>query len=193
MLHHYFSVCSNGDIRLIGGNGPNEGRVEVCQNQNWGTVCDDAWDTTDAAVACRQLGFSGTSITFLSYCSFVFSLVLFIYNLTHSPFWFTINCKFYSHYRCHSLLQCRIWSWQWSHCIGQCGMHWLRAKTDQLPFWQPHCRLLPLPRCWCPLSNHNMYVCCLGSEVSYIMFYWSQITWLNHRYKGCVGNVWLQC
>ena len=33
--------CSNGDVRLVGGSIPNEGRVEICIENQWGSVCDD--------------------------------------------------------------------------------------------------------------------------------------------------------
>ena len=54
-------VCTNGDLRLAGGNVINEGRIEICINNVWGTICDDYWSDTDANVACRMLGYSGQS------------------------------------------------------------------------------------------------------------------------------------
>ena len=53
------STCTQGAIRLQGGT-TTQGRVEICNNNIWGTVCDDNWKEADAQVACRQLGFSIT-------------------------------------------------------------------------------------------------------------------------------------
>ena len=50
--------CQTSELRLAGGNIPNEGRVEICMNNVWGTVCDDLWSSTDATVVCRELGYS---------------------------------------------------------------------------------------------------------------------------------------
>ena len=58
------SGCMQGDIRLVNGTSRYEGRIEFCNNNQWGTVCDDGFARTDAAVVCRQLGFdyAGTYI-----------------------------------------------------------------------------------------------------------------------------------
>ena len=56
-------ICRNtGDVRLVGGVNMTEGRLEICVNDYWGTVCndgvDDIFDRHAAEVACKQLGFS---------------------------------------------------------------------------------------------------------------------------------------
>ena len=45
------------DVRLVGGNYPYEGRVELLVNGTWGTICDTNWDVNDAQVICRMLGY----------------------------------------------------------------------------------------------------------------------------------------
>ena len=50
--------CTNGEIRLVNGPSPNQGRVEMCWNRAWGTITDDGWSVVDARVVCRELGYS---------------------------------------------------------------------------------------------------------------------------------------
>lgn len=52
-----FSNCTDGDIRLEGGGNPLEGRVEVCINRAWGTICDNGFSDEDATVVCNLLKF----------------------------------------------------------------------------------------------------------------------------------------
>ena len=51
--------CITGDMRLVGGETEAEGRVEICINRRWGTMCDNEWTEKHTAVVCRHLGFSG--------------------------------------------------------------------------------------------------------------------------------------
>ncbi len=52
-----YGSCIHGEVRLTGSYHEHEGRVEICLNNVWGTVCDDSWNSYDAKVVCRQLGF----------------------------------------------------------------------------------------------------------------------------------------
>ena len=64
-----FGNCTTGEGRLVGGvdsSTSRSGRLEVCFNDAWGTVCDTTCGDADAAVACDQvIGFTrdSTSLT----------------------------------------------------------------------------------------------------------------------------------
>ena len=51
-------MCDDGDVRLMNGTTAtsSSGRVEVCFNNSYGSVCGVRWDEADATVVCRQLG-----------------------------------------------------------------------------------------------------------------------------------------
>ena len=60
--------CTFGEMRIVGGQDEYEGRVEICIGGEWGTVCNENWDISDARVACRQLGYTDTGQFFTTCC-----------------------------------------------------------------------------------------------------------------------------
>lgn len=61
--------CTDGDMRLVGGSNVTVGRVEVCVNDAWGTVCNSGFGTNEAKVICRALEFDpGISATLPTTC-----------------------------------------------------------------------------------------------------------------------------
>ena len=45
-------------MRLQDGTDRSNGRVEICQNGFWRSICNDGWDHIEASVVCKQLGYS---------------------------------------------------------------------------------------------------------------------------------------
>ena len=95
--------CSDGDVRLTGGSFFGHGRVEVCRNQAWGSVCYRGSSfISDARVICRQIGLpnlgrcSQLLHAYHSTCSYILHAVITYRTLaspTVPPMFYTFQCS----------------------------------------------------------------------------------------------------
>ena len=54
--------CTEGDLRLTGSEMENEGNLEVCHLDVWGSVCNTDWSEANSNVACKELGFTAGNL-----------------------------------------------------------------------------------------------------------------------------------
>ena len=102
IAHTSEADCADGDLRLVdseGSEGGDEGRLEVCVNSAWGSVCSDGFDTNEISLACEMLGGyrgSGLLPTVLLYtvhnilCCFVTDRIQYLIKL-HQRIWTDIS------------------------------------------------------------------------------------------------------
>ena len=59
-----FANCTEDEARLVNGPSLYKGRLEVCINQAWMTVCSQGFGFEESRTACDQLGYPryGTNI-----------------------------------------------------------------------------------------------------------------------------------
>ena len=58
--------CNETDVKLVSGQTPNDGQVEICLDGGWRPICDDnGWDLREIKVVCRQLGYDGREHPFV--------------------------------------------------------------------------------------------------------------------------------
>ena len=88
--------CAHGDVRLVQTQNYHSwrGRIEVCFNGVWGTITDDAYDSREARVVCRQLGYSDlgkhAKMCIINYIGYYYKFA-FLFQLVVRPYpnaWF---------------------------------------------------------------------------------------------------------
>ena len=75
----------DGDTRLVNGENVQEGRLEICINNAWGTVCQRGFSSDEANVVCRDLGLLNGTLLSFNLVSFIKILLYFSENSIEIP------------------------------------------------------------------------------------------------------------
>ncbi len=75
---YYFNLievkdsCEDGQIRLVDGTKPSEGRLEICLNNLWGSVCSVEWTVLDANIVANNWDTQKLVGSFDQVCCYVY-------------------------------------------------------------------------------------------------------------------------
>ena len=81
--------CNETDVGLVDGLIPGEGKVKICINGTWNSVCSRSWDISDATVVCQQLGYDECKYTLLLVSLLLYSIPIYTSIFSKAaPFFF---------------------------------------------------------------------------------------------------------
>ena len=69
IVYSHAESCTDGTVRLRGSTVQYAGRIEICIDTTWTSLCDQSWDFKDAQVVCKELGYSLYGITNKTLCT----------------------------------------------------------------------------------------------------------------------------
>ncbi|XP_070178921.1 uncharacterized protein [Littorina saxatilis] len=145
-------------VRLADGTAPYIGRVEVLIDGAWGTVCDDYFGTEEAAVVCRQLGYTDLTQSTTTSHQGASSLPILLDDVNCAEDEASLELCNHNGVGIHN---CGGYEQQWIRCAAPGGDGCLAdppcdVKVADCPFNHteavevPH-KLCPICRCaWCP-------------------------------------------
>ncbi len=131
--------CNTGDLRLANSQSPNSGRLEICFNRAWGTICRNSMNTQGYNVACKQLGYQ-------PYGEFVLCQIQPIDNI-----------KIIGRRLLLFKIKCFCWYWQWTYFCLRFSLHWDGKFNSGMwlkkyLFWRVFLRSF----LWCDFGVHRL-------------------------------------
>lgn len=146
-------TCNENAVRLANGTFEQEGRVEICLNGVWGTICDYYWEPTDGYVLCKQIGFQNSRMHFI-----MEKIIINLKRQAVSNIWYKLVHSHppiaYLCYRSNCLLPFLLWWRLWSSGLLSSPLPWLGERHQWVPplwVWAVH---LPQESCgWTTLQR----------------------------------------
>lgn len=155
-------------VRLAGSSVQSQGRVEVLYNGQWGTICDDYWDISDAHVICRMLNYSGAT--------FAVRNAYFGRGSRSSPIWLdSVKCRGDE----STIAACRHDGWRQNDCYHSEDAG-VVCWTESAPAYEgiEFCKVLLI-------EAHSHRLNKLGDESCDKIIYWTNKS-CGHVFEGLV-------
>ena len=110
---------------------PTSGRLEICYNNAWGTVCNSGWESHAGQLACRQLGFPQFGKSFvLSKINYKVCVLTLAHNISPSASFISPSSPFFAGYGTGPIFLYYIDCYGSESALSQCTSTQYSSRTS---------------------------------------------------------------